>query len=341
MFCVRSLALACLGLFAGAALATPFHQAAPGEPTRMSHAIAPSTEELVRLLPGKFSNHLTEVNGVTLHYVEGGEGEPLILLPGWPETWWEFHKIMPELAKHYRVIAVDIRGMGGSSKPAGGYDKKTMAEDILALAKQLRLGKLNIVGHDIGAMVGYSFAANHPESIRSLVMMDVTHPDESLYAIKMISPPYTGPGKHPLNKWWFAFNQVDDLPEQLLVGRSRVLLDWIFDQQLSGISDPSIISEKDRTIYAAAYNDPDSIRAGNGWYKTWQKDIEDSKRYAPIDTPTLAMAGVLNYPYLQKVVPTQAKNAKVVAVPGSCHYIPEDKPEWVTRELLQFLKEAD
>ena len=307
----------------------------------MSHAEIPSTDELVRLLPGKFSSHLIDVNGITLHYVEGGEGEPLILLPGWPETWWEFHKIMPELAKHYRVITVDIRGMGDSSKPADGYDKKTMAADIFALAKKLRLEVVNIAGHDIGAMIGYSFAANYPESIRSLVMMDVTHPDESLYSIKMISPPYNGSGKHPINKWWFAFNQVDGLPEQFLAGRSRVLLDWIFDQQLSGISDLNTISERDRVIYAAAYNDPDSIRAGNGWYKTWQQDIEESKNYTPISTPTLALAGVLNYAYLKQTVPKQATNAKIMEVPGSSHYIPEDKPKWVSQEILRFLKETN
>ncbi|MGH9614827.1 MAG: alpha/beta fold hydrolase, partial [Bryobacteraceae bacterium] len=95
-----------------------------------------SDTALVRSLPG-FENGYTNANGIRLHYVAGGNGQPLVLLPGWPETWWSFHKIMPELAKHYRVIAVDLRGMGGSDKPADGYDKKTMAKDIDALIHQL------------------------------------------------------------------------------------------------------------------------------------------------------------------------------------------------------------
>ncbi|MDT7614624.1 MAG: hypothetical protein QOF00_2071, partial [Pseudonocardiales bacterium] len=89
--------------------------------------------ELVRSLPGDFRNGYANVNGVRLHYVAGGQGEPLILLPGWPQTWWQYHKIMPSLAARYRVIAVDLRGMGGSGKPQDGYDKKTMARDIYEL----------------------------------------------------------------------------------------------------------------------------------------------------------------------------------------------------------------
>ena len=113
-------------------------------------------------LPG-FRDAFARVNGTTLHYVVGGRGEPLILLPGWPQTWWEYRKVMPALAGRYRVIAVDLRGMGDSDKPASGFDKKTMARDIAALARQLGYDSVNIAGHDIGSMVAYSFAVNHPD----------------------------------------------------------------------------------------------------------------------------------------------------------------------------------
>lgn len=95
-----------------------------------------SDAALVRTLPG-FESRFATVNGVRLHFVTGGNGDPVLLLPGWPETWWSYRKIMPELAKRYRVISVDIRGMGASDKPAGGYDKKTMAADIDALVRHL------------------------------------------------------------------------------------------------------------------------------------------------------------------------------------------------------------
>jgi hypothetical protein len=103
-----------------------------------------SDEELVRLLPGDFRNGSAEVNGTRLHYVASGQGRPLFLLPGWPQTWWVFRKIMPTPAGRYRVVAVDIRGVGGSAKPDGGYDKKTMAQDVRELARHLGYEQIDI-----------------------------------------------------------------------------------------------------------------------------------------------------------------------------------------------------
>jgi pimeloyl-ACP methyl ester carboxylesterase len=187
-----------------------------------------SDAALVRSLPGDFRDGFAAVNGTTLHYVIGGEGTPLVLLPGWPETWWEFRKIMPELARHFRVIAVDLRGMNSSGKPAAGYDKKTMAEDIHQLVRQLGYDRVDVAGHDIGSMVAFSFAANHPEAVRRLSMLDVAHPDPSLYQLTMLPRP----GGSPVFLWWFAFNQVRVLPEQLLTGRFRHLTDYLCETLL-------------------------------------------------------------------------------------------------------------
>ena len=124
------------------------------------------------------------MNGTRIHYVEGGKGTPVLLLPGWPQTWWEFRKIMPELAKRHRVIAVDLRGMGGSAKPGLGYDKKNMAKDIHELTQALGYKQVNIAGHDIGAMVAYSFAANYPDVTLKICLIDVAHPGrESLHTL--------------------------------------------------------------------------------------------------------------------------------------------------------------
>lgn len=128
-------------------------------------------EELIKQWPG-FENKYATVNGITLHYVSGGAGHPLICLPGWPQTWYSFHTIAPELAKHYQVFVIDIRGMGSSSKPVSGYDKKTMAQDIYELIVQLDLGQVNVLGHDIGGMVAMSLAFNYPETVSKLIVMD-------------------------------------------------------------------------------------------------------------------------------------------------------------------------
>lgn len=137
-------------------------------------------------LPGNFTSAFAEVNGTTLHYVAGGQGEPLVLLPGWPVTWWEFRKVMPLLAQRYRVIAVDLRGMNLSAKPPSGYDKKTMARDVLELTRQLGYSTINLAGHDIGAMVAFSYAANFPDAVSKLAIMEVGHPDSSLYDLRLL-----------------------------------------------------------------------------------------------------------------------------------------------------------
>lgn len=171
---------------------------------------------LVSLLPG-FTNHYQNVNGTTLHYVSGGQGLPLILLPGWPQMWWSYHKVMPILAKRHKVIVVDFRGMGSSGKPTDGYSKKNMAGDIALLINIMGLEKVNIAGHDIGANVAISFAGNYPELTESLIVPDTQHPEQDLYKLPML------PVGLPVHPWWVAFNQIKELPEQVLEGRFHIV----------------------------------------------------------------------------------------------------------------------
>lgn len=119
-----------------------------------------------------FTHHTANVNNVRLHYVIGGQGEPVVLLHGFAETWYMWRRIMPELAKRYTVIVPDLRGAGDSDKPATGYDKRTLAEDIYQLAQQLGYQRIFLVGHDIGLMVSYTYAAVHPVDVRRLVLLD-------------------------------------------------------------------------------------------------------------------------------------------------------------------------
>ena len=287
----------------------------------------PSDAVLVGSLPG-FHGGYASVNGIRLHYVAGGQGRPLVLLPGWPQTWWEFRKIMPALAARYRVIAVDLRGQGGSDKPAGGYDKKTMAADIAALVRQLGYSTVDVVGHDIGAMVAFSFAVNHPEATRTVTLLDVAHPDENLFRIPMLAPP-----GQPVNVWWFAFNQVRVLPEQLLAGRFRHLVDWLFDNLLVT---PSSVGDRDRAVYAGAYSRPDAIRAGNAWYQAFYQDIEDQKAYGRVTAPMLGLAAQYN-DTLAAVLPSKGTDVRVTQIADSGHFIPEEQPEAVVEALAEFL----
>jgi pimeloyl-ACP methyl ester carboxylesterase len=123
-----------------------------------------------------FSHHMASVNGIQMHYVIGGHGDPIVLLHGWPETWYTWRHVMPALAKNYTVIAPDLRGLGDSSKPPTGYDGKTVAEDIHQLVTQLGFKAIFLVGHDIGSFVVYPYAAAHPTEVKGLVVMEVPPP---------------------------------------------------------------------------------------------------------------------------------------------------------------------
>lgn len=295
-----------------------------------------SDEALVRSLDG-FTNKYATVNRVNIHYVEGGEGLPLILLSGWPQTWYSFHRIMPQLAKKYKVLAVDYWGMGSSDKPEDGYDKKTIARDIFELVLSLGYDKVFIAGHDIGAMVAYSFAANYPEATTKLILLDATHPSEMMLKMPMI--PAKGTFTEKMNPqapygFWMSFNQVRGLPEQLLAGRFHLLQDWLYEYVMI---DASKMEPFEKTVYAAAYNDPESIRAGNGWYQSFTQDIEDSTTYGMLEMPVLGIGGNIGGKTLKMSLPQKSKNAKVVELADCGHFVLEEKPEEVLDLMVDFL----
>lgn len=296
-----------------------------------------SDEELIKLLPG-FTNHYATVNGVRLHYVAGGSGPALVCLPGWPQTWFSYHPIAPELARHYRVLIVDIRGMGSSEKPAAGYDKKTMARDIFELLGQLGLKKVSLLGHDIGGMVASSLAFNHPEVVEKLIVADGAHPSEGMRQMSMLPAPGSFAGKmHDQQPyvWWMAFNQVRGLPEQLLAGRFHLLLDYLFAYVML---DESRMSAFDRAVYAAVYNEPENIRAANAWYQTLDQDIADANTYGRLPMPVLGIGSRVSYHYLQMSLPYLAENVQVVGILDSGHYLFEEKPAAVLEAILRFLQ---
>jgi pimeloyl-ACP methyl ester carboxylesterase len=297
-----------------------------------------SDAALVKTLPG-FSEGSVEVNGVRLHYVAGGKGPPLLLLPGWPQTWWSYHKVMPALARSHRVIAVDLRGMGASDKPAGGYDKKTMAGDIAGLVQKLGMSQVDVVGHDIGSMVAYSFAANYPKLTRRVVLLDVAPPDASLAKWPLLPGVGTfgdkvGDGSHAY-AWWFAYHQVPELHAKMAAdGRIRFEQDWFFHYLLK---DDASVDARDRDVFAAAYSSPDAIRAGDAWYQAFPQDIVDDDGYAKLAMPVLALGGP-GYGWLAGVMPAKATNLKVVHLADSGHFIPDEVPDELVANLTTFLK---
>lgn len=304
-------------------------------PVSAQSQIDTSDDALVKTLPG-FQSRFATVNGIRLHYVSGGTGPLLILLPGWPETWWSYHRIMPRLAKDFRVVSVDLRGMGSSDKPQGGYDKKTMASDVAELVAKLGYRQADVVGHDIGAMVAFSLAANHAATVRKLVMLDVAHPSEGYLKLPLLPPAGTFGDKADEDHaylWWFAFHQVEGLPEQLLEGRAGIEQQWFFHYMLK-VEDA--IDARDRAVYAAAYATRDALRASNGWYRAFGQDIADDGTYGPLAMPVLGLGGP-GFKRLKAALDAKAPGSNTYRVEGSGHFIAEEKPEILLQRLDEFL----
>jgi pimeloyl-ACP methyl ester carboxylesterase len=244
---------------------------------------------------------------------------------------------MPALAKTHTVISLDLRGMGASDKPAQGYEKKEMAQDVYELIRKLGYTKVDVVGHDIGSMVAFSYAANHPEATDKVVMMDVPHPDADMAKWPLLPPVGTFGDQidenHPY-AWWFAFHQVKGLPEDILAGREDLEQKWFFHYLMK---DESKIDNRDRAVYAAAYASRDAIRAGNAWYQAFPQDIVDDGTYTKLNMPVLALGGP-GYVWLTTTLARKTTNLKSYKLADSGHFIPEEQPAETLRYLIPFLQ---
>jgi pimeloyl-ACP methyl ester carboxylesterase len=277
-----------------------------------------------------FSHHTASVNGIQMHYVIGGHGDPIVLLHGWPETWYAWHRVMPALAKNYTVIVPDLRGLGDSSKPLTGYDGKTLAEDIHQLVTQLGFKTIFLVGHDIGAFIVYPYAAAHPTEVKRLVVMEVP-------------PPITGffpPPSIPL--WWIIFHQTPDVPEALVQGKEMTYLSWFY-QNLA--YNPAAITQADVNEYVSHYSAPGGMRAGFEYYRAIPQDAIQNENYSKtnLTMPVLALgAGYIPAfggnpnTAAENGMKMLAQNVTGIIVPNSGHFIQEEQPDVVVKLLNNF-----
>ena len=280
-----------------------------------------------------FSHHTATVNGIQLHYVMGGKGDPVVLLHGWPETWYSWHRVMPDLAKNYTVIVPDLRGLGDSSKPPTGYDGKTVAEDIHQLVGKLGFKTIFLVGHDIGTQVAYSYAAAHPTEVKRLAVMELTIPG------------FVPAGRMPL--WWVVFHQTPDVPEALVQGKEMMYLSWFYHNLANN---PAAITQEDINEYVSHYSAPGGMHAGFEHYRAFPEDAIQNQNYSKtkLTMPVLALGGQyiptlggnIAMPTVIYGMKILAQNVTGIIVPNSGHFIPEEQPQFLADQLLKFFGNA-
>jgi pimeloyl-ACP methyl ester carboxylesterase len=286
-------------------------------------------------VPDGFIAQAARVGDVTINYVRGGRGKTLVLLHGYPQTWYMWRRVLPALAEHYTVIAPDLRGAGGSDAPASGYDKKTLAGDVHGLLTQLGLNRdVSVVGHDIGTMVAYAYAAAHRDEVSKLVLTEAPIPDQSLYQVPSLTP--EGPGF-----WNFGFFSLPNgLPEQIVEGREALWVDRFTDSikvQKSGIGDDDVHE------YARHLQDNAHLRASFEYFRALPQDVADNAEYGrtKLAMPVLALGASGS---LGDLVPVQVSQYATTVSGGviedSGHWIFEEQPTELTGQLLQFLQQA-
>ena len=275
---------------------------------------------------------------VRLHYVVAGEGEPVLLIPGWPQSWYAWRFVIGLLKDAgRRVYAVDPRGFGDSDKPDQGYDLETVSHDIHVFLDQLGLlgaGGVDIISHDVGTWIGHAHAANYPNDVRRLVVTDATIPG--------VSPP--PPAGYPdrlrnARSWHFGFNRIDGLPEALIHGREREFLTWFFGPfkcTRTWTIDADAFEE-----YVRVFAAPDAVRSGLMYYREvfsargLAASAERSKK--TLKMPILAMGGAdADGDGLLKTMSQFSDNVRSVVFEGIGHHLPEECPEEMTKAILEF-----
>jgi len=211
-----------------------------------------------------------EANGIRLQVATAGEGSPILLLHGWPHTWFLWHKVMPELARHHRVIAPDLRGIGGSTRAAEGYDLHTLSDDMAGLLAALDARHAVAVGIDAGAPIAWMLAMRHGDHVRKLVVM------ESLIGALPGAEAFLAKGP----PWWFGFHAVPGLAETVLPGHEGPYLDWFFT---SGTWRGRGIDQRARAAFVQAYTGADASAAGSDITGPWARTRRKWPRPSPGD----------------------------------------------------------
>jgi pimeloyl-ACP methyl ester carboxylesterase len=276
-----------------------------------------------------FTSRYVDAREVRLHAVIGGAGPPLLLVHGWPESWYAWRMLMPALAQDFQVVAVDQRGMGLSDKPVAGYDTGTLAGDLVALMDALGHERFAVVGHDTGFAISYALAADHPDRVERAALLEIPGSPGTAP-----SPPMFVPG--PLNDrlWHLPFNRIDKLNEQLVSGREDLFFGWEFDAAAKKLPDDVI------GYYVRALSNPDSLRGSFGWYRALDATIaqDQQRKTSRLTMPVLAVGGAASFgEQVGNAMKLVADDVLGVVIPDTGHFLAEESPDELLAALTPFL----
>jgi pimeloyl-ACP methyl ester carboxylesterase len=274
-------------------------------------------------------DRFVSINGVRLHYLVAGKGEPVLLMHGYAENSHMWRPLMVELARTRLVIAPDLRGFGQSAKPESGYDKKTMAQDVHGLAASLGFKRASIVGHDIGLMVAYAYAAQYPSEVDRIVLMDAFLPGvgdwKTVWLLRDL--------------WHFHFYGVT--PLKLVAGRERIYFEHFWNDFAA--DSKHSVPEADRRFYAAAYAQPGAMRAGFEVFRAFEQDAKDFAQFAEtkLTMPMLVLTGEkASGDFLIEQARLVDSDVNGVVIKGSGHWLMEEAPRQVIPQLVTFINKS-
>ena len=277
----------------------------------------------------QIKDRFANVNGVKLHYLVAGNGDPVILLHGYAQNSHMWRPLMAALATTHTIIAPDLRGFGQSSKPMTGFDKKTMAQDVHALATLLGLRRVVIVGHDIGLMVAYAYAAQYPNEVDRIVLMDAFLPGvgdwKTVWLLRDL--------------WHFHF--YGETPLRLVTGRERIYFEHFWNDFAA---DPKhSVPEADRRFYARSYAQPGAMRAGFEIFRSFEQDAKDFAEFAQtkLSMPMLVLTGEkASGNFLIEQARLVDTNVEGVLIKGKGHWLMEEAPREVIPKLVAFINKS-
>jgi microsomal epoxide hydrolase len=284
------------------------------------------------LSPG-FAHHFANVDGVRLHYVRGGQpgGHTIVLLAGFPQSWYAWRKVMAHLASTYDVVAIDLPGQGDSDRPDGGYDTDALAAKVHALLQQLGVNRYGLAAHDVGAWVAYPLAARYGNELRALALLDAGIPGVTLPDLLPVAP------AQAWRTWHFAFHVIPDLPEMLIAGREREYLAWFLRRKAA---DPSVFDEDDLDEYLRVFTLPGGLRSGLAYYRATPESARQNRAFAAkgkLAMPVLALsADQGSIPDMAAPLRAFADDVRGVRITDCGHFLPEEQPAAVAAELAAF-----